>query len=53
MPNVAMKGGTRSLHPEDVGVPLTREERVKLIRAIDLGGQFYSRQNTGFEPMAR
>jgi hypothetical protein len=24
-----------------------------LIRAIDLGGQFYSRQNTGFEPMAR
>lgn len=48
-----IQGGTRSLHPENVGVTLTREERVKLIRAIDLGGQFYSRQNTGFEPMAR
>jgi hypothetical protein len=24
---------------------------VKLIRAIDLGGQFYSRKNTGFQPM--
>ncbi len=29
---------------------LTREELVKLIRAIDLGGQFYSRKNTAFEP---
>ena len=48
----AIAGGTRSLHPENVGVTLTREERVKLIRAIDLGGQFYSRKNTGFEPMA-
>ena len=48
-----IKGGTRSLHPENVGVTLTRDERVKLIRAIDMGGQFYSRQNTGFEPMAR
>jgi len=48
-----IQGGTRSLHPENVGVTLTREERVRLIRAIDLGGQFYSRQNTGFEPMAR
>jgi hydrazine synthase alpha subunit-like protein len=48
-----IQGGTRSLHPENVGGSLTREERVKLIRAIDLGGQFYSRKNTGFEPMAR
>jgi len=49
----AVQGGTRSLHPENVGGSLTREERVMLIRAIDLGGQFYSRKNTGFEPMAR
>jgi hypothetical protein len=48
-----IRGGTRALHPENVGVTLTREERVMLIRAIDLGGQFYSRKNTGFEPMAR
>jgi hypothetical protein len=46
-----IQGGTRTLHPENVGGSLTREERVKLIRAIDLGGQFYSRKNTGFEPM--
>ncbi len=51
--NPAIQGGTRTLHPENVGVTLTRDERVKLIRAIDLGGQFYSRKNTGFEPMAR
>jgi hypothetical protein len=51
--DASIKGGTRSIHPENVGVTLTREERVKLIRAIDMGGQYYSRQNTGFEPMAR
>ncbi len=43
-------GGTRTMHPDDVGVELTREQRVMLIRAIDMGGQFYARQNTGFEP---
>jgi hypothetical protein len=48
-----IKGGTRTLHPEDVGVTLTRDERVKLIRAIDMGGQYYSRQNTSFQPMGR
>jgi hypothetical protein len=32
-------------HPEDVGVTLTREERVTLIRSIDLGAQYYSRKN--------
>lgn len=32
-------------HPEDVGVTLTRAERVTLIRSIDLGGQYYSRRN--------
>jgi hydrazine synthase alpha subunit-like protein len=51
--DTSIHGGTRSIHPENVGVTLTREERVKLIRAIDMGGQFYSRKNTGFEPMAR
>lgn len=32
-------------HPEDVGGVMTREERVTLIRAVDLGGQYYSRRN--------
>jgi hypothetical protein len=32
-------------HPEDVGGTLTREERLTLIRAVDLGGQYYSRRN--------
>lgn len=41
--------GTPAMHPEDKGVTLTDEERQMLIRSIDLGGQFYSRQNTGFE----
>lgn len=49
-PNV--RGGPRKMHPEDVGGSLTREERVALIRAFDMGGQYYSRQNTGFEPAA-
>ncbi|HVZ31377.1 MAG TPA: hypothetical protein VG963_03070, partial [Polyangiaceae bacterium] len=43
----------RTLHPEDVGGSLTREQRVMLIRAIDMGGQYYSRQNTDFVPMVR
>jgi cytochrome c553 len=47
---VPMKGGTRSMHPENVGGPsLSREERRALIRTFDMGGQFYSRQNTGFK----
>jgi hypothetical protein len=29
---------------------MTRDEVVKLIRAIDMGGQFYARQNTQFVP---
>jgi len=32
-------------HPEDKNVTLTREERLTLIRSIDLGGQYYSRRN--------
>jgi hypothetical protein len=45
-PNV--HGTARTSHPEDVGITLTREERVALIRSFDMGGQFYSRTNTGF-----
>lgn len=48
--DAGIKGGTRKLHPEDVGGTLTREERTMLIRAIDMGGQYYARQNTGFKP---
>lgn len=34
-------------HPEDKGEPkLSRDERLTLIRSIDLGGQYYSRRNT-------
>ncbi len=44
-----IKGGKRTMHPEDVGGTLTRDERTALIRSIDMGGQFYSRQNTGFQ----
>jgi hypothetical protein len=29
---------------------LTRDEVVKLIRAIDMGGQYYARQNSDFKP---
>lgn len=47
---VAVKGGTRTMHPENVGGSLTRDERRALIRAFDMGGQFYSRQNTSFQP---
>ena len=41
-------GGTRSDHAAKAG--LTRDELVMLIRAIDMGGQFYARQNTAFKP---
>lgn len=37
-----------AMHPEDKGVTLTDAERLVLIQSIDLGGQFYARQNTGF-----
>lgn len=40
--------GTRTDHAAEVGLP--REELVKLIRAIDMGGQYYSRQNSSFQP---
>jgi hypothetical protein len=41
-------GGTRTDHALEHG--MTRDEVVMLIRAIDMGGQFYSRQNTDFVP---
>jgi hypothetical protein len=40
------------MHPEDVGVTVTPTERLALIRSIDLGGQYYARQNTKFVPVA-
>jgi len=42
--------GSHPMHPEDKGVTLTDEERRTLIVPIDLGGQYYARQNTGFAP---
>ncbi len=35
----------RPLHPEDQGVTVSPEDRQMLIRAVDLGGQYYSRWN--------
>jgi hypothetical protein len=46
--NPGIAGGTRTHHAEEVG--LTREELTMLIRVIDMGGQFYARQNSAFEP---
>jgi hypothetical protein len=46
--DATIKGGTRTDHALEHG--MTRDEVVKLIRTIDMGGQFYSRQNTAFVP---
>jgi hypothetical protein len=43
-----VQGGTRTDHAAQVN--LTRDELVKLIRAIDMGGQYYARQNSAFVP---
>jgi hypothetical protein len=43
-------GGVHTDHAAAVG--MTRDELVKLIRTIDMGGQYYSRQNTDFQPYA-
>ncbi|HEX9621116.1 MAG TPA: hypothetical protein VF989_13325 [Polyangiaceae bacterium] len=43
-----VQGGTRTDHA--AFAELTREEVTMLIRVIDMGGQFYARQNTGFQP---
>ncbi len=45
-PNV--HGATRTDHAALAG--LTRDETVMLIRAIDMGGQYYARQNSVFMP---
>ena len=45
-----IRGASRADHAKLAG--LTREELTKLIRAIDMGGQFYARQNTDFQPFA-
>ncbi|MGH7272459.1 MAG: hypothetical protein ACREJ3_18685 [Polyangiaceae bacterium] len=45
---------THPLHPEDVGVQLTDDERKTLaVYPMDLGGQYWSRQNTGFVPFTQ
>jgi len=41
-------GGTRADHAKLAG--LTRDEVRMLIRSIDMGGQYFARQNTGFKP---
>jgi hypothetical protein len=46
--NGEIAGGTRSDHAALAG--LTREETQMLIRAFDMGGQYFARQNTGFKP---
>jgi hypothetical protein len=39
------------LHPEDKGTTLTDDERKTIaVYPMDLGGQFWARQNTGFVP---
>ncbi|HMJ15676.1 MAG TPA: hypothetical protein VK524_29870 [Polyangiaceae bacterium] len=45
--NTDIAGGTRTDHAAAAG--LTRDELVKLIRAIDMGGQYYARQNSDFQ----
>ena len=55
--NVSAADGTAAwagaaFHPEDKGqsYSLTADERQMLIRTMDLGGQYWARQNTGFQP---
>lgn len=48
--NMGTIAGVRWDHAAEVG--LTREELKKLIRAIDMGGQYFARQNTAFVPYA-
>jgi hypothetical protein len=48
--DASIKGGVRTDHAVVAG--LTRDELTVLIRAIDMGGQFYARQNSDFVPYA-
>jgi hypothetical protein len=42
---------THKPHPEDVGGPaISDADRAMLIKVMDLGGQYYSRQNGGYMP---
>jgi hypothetical protein len=42
---------TTPLHPEDKGVQVTDDQRRTIaVYPMDLGGQYYARQNTGFVP---
>ena len=41
---------SQPFHPENKGVDLTDDERQMLVRTMDLGGQYWARQNTGFVP---
>ncbi|MEO8878619.1 MAG: hypothetical protein ABI461_23720, partial [Polyangiaceae bacterium] len=51
--NVKANDGTTAwatgLHDVEKGKPLSNDQRKMLILAADLGGQFYARQNTGFQ----
>jgi Hydrazine synthase alpha subunit middle domain len=44
----AIAGDSRTDHAAEAN--LTRDELRMLIRAIDMGGQYFARQNTGFKP---
>jgi hypothetical protein len=46
--DTGIAGGSRSDHAKVAG--LTRDEVRMLIRAFDMGGQYFARQNTGFKP---
>ncbi|HKO52022.1 MAG TPA: hypothetical protein VJV79_30140 [Polyangiaceae bacterium] len=46
--DAGVAGGKRTDHAKLAG--LTRDELVKLIRTIDMGGQYYARQNSDFKP---
>jgi hypothetical protein len=48
--DTAIHGATRTDHAAVAG--LTRDELVMLVRTIDMGGQFYARQNTQFVAVA-
>jgi hypothetical protein len=42
---------THKPHPEDVGGPaISDADRLMMIKVMDLGGQYYSRQNGGYVP---
>ncbi|HMI84805.1 MAG TPA: hypothetical protein VK550_11980 [Polyangiaceae bacterium] len=41
---------THPSHPEDVGVTISDEERQMLVRVMDLGGQYYARKNSNYQP---